>query len=282
MKKIIFNGCSFVAGDALVWDQYIKLKGLKNLSWEYYSSTKVSDDVIQILQDYKNNYRKFRNLPAFLGKFLKTEVIDISEDGHSNDGISFSTIQTLLDIPEKERKNYHVIVGWTEIHRFIKYSKNLRVFYNINHKTNNLENKAINELKKYIVANTIYNYDEDSYFNYVRNIIMLENFLKANHCTYTFYRNIGIPNDGQNFNIRSAFTNLKYQESKSVYSDNSNWFKFSDNGVEAMNGDSLSTAYLYNKPHNHISEINGHPNLKVILEFSNKLVNFIRNQNVGF
>ena len=105
MKKIIFNGCSFVAGDALVWDQYIKLKGLKNLSWEYYSSTKVSDDVIQILQDYKNNYRKFRNLPAFLGKFLKTEVIDISEDGHSNDGISFSTIQTLLDIPEKERKN---------------------------------------------------------------------------------------------------------------------------------------------------------------------------------
>lgn len=281
MKKLIVNGCSFVAGDALVWDQYIQEQGYPYISWEEIISKSRNDFLEKIYFEYTLDYRKKQNLPAIISNFLNTTVTDLSLDGNSNDSISFETIQYLFTLPEKERQNYHIIIGWTAPSRNIKYSKKINSFINLHIGLLDFKNEFTEELKDYIIATTGKGYDEDHYLGYIKNIIMLESFLKANNCTYTFYRSLGWEND-ISFPIHSCLPNFKYSEFDGQYSDNNCWYQFESNKGLALTGSSIATEYLHNQPHNMVTEKNGHPNLKTITEFSKKLVEHIKKQDVGF
>ena len=143
-------------------------------------------------------------------------------------------------------------------------------------------NIGIKELKNYIISTIVNGYDEDFYLNYIKNVVMLESFLKLNNCTYTFYRSLGWNNDDNNFDIGNSLPIKLNQQTNKFYSDDRCRFKFLDDNTLGINGHSLSTMYLDNKKENWVSENNSHPNINVIQDFSSKLSTFIKHQNVGF
>jgi hypothetical protein len=286
MKKLLVNGCSFVAGHELVWQQYLESIGLsKNLNFtDCTNDLNRSDQLNTILMIYKNHYRKKYNLPALIAKKLTVEAIDISEDGSSNDAIALTTIQALLKIPEHERKNYHIIIGWTALMRFLKYSEVSQTFLNINiNHLNEKKNHLNRELRDYLISVVRYTYDCDAYYNYIRNILMLESFLKANQCTYTFYRNIGDIDDCKNIYPLPIHQKLKILNTiDAAYSDDRCWVRFSENDKLASEGRSFYNMYMFNKKENWISTVNDHPNTEIVDKFSDRLIDFIKDQKVGF
>ena len=275
MKKLIVNGCSFIAGDAIVWDQFLKEKKIDYLPWEDTYQKNPTPEILELQQDYKLNFRKNKNLPKLLGDLLNSEVVDLSIDGNSNDNIALSTINYLINIPKTKRNNYHILIGWTALSRGLKYVQTLQSFFNLNYFCVPLIfYEELNKYAKSIASNT---YDEDYYLNYLKNVIMLENFLKENHCTYTFYRNLGDSISYDFFNLENySLSNIN------KYSDDNCWFKFSNNDTFGLNGSTFLNEYTNKNIEYCISATNGHPNLKIISIFADKLANFIRNQNVGF
>lgn len=283
MKKILINGCSFVSGDAIVWQDFIKEKNI-DVDWYQIIGRRNDSYLENLYSEYVETYRPTRNLPSLLANKLNTEVIDLSKDGNSNDSISFITAQYLLQIQEVERKNYHVVIGWTATSRFLKYSKSAKSFYNTNIHQLDYKTDQTEELKNYIVATIVEGYNEDFIFNYIQNIITLENFLKSNNYSYTFYRNLGWPGDFENFKWSNQFSycsKIRPSDDLSLITNDNNWLKFKNLDTLGIVGDSLATECL-DDHENRIDSRNGHPNLKVIQDFSDRLSRFIQNQQVGF
>jgi hypothetical protein len=289
MKKLLFNGCSFVAGDALVWDQYTNDTGYTNRNWNSFVLTDQyikTPNRIEYIDEYKNVYRKKFNLPSLVASILNTEAIDISEDGFSNDSISLTTIFALSKIPQRERQNYHVVIGWSSLYRLLKYSKTVNAFVNL---SNNDVKKfwrdpTINELHKYVYAGIVENYQEDIILNYTKNIVMLESFLKSNNCSYTFYRSLGTTNDSEFLGNISwpFFSKTKQFMGEDVLSltDDKTWCDFL-NFRPCLFGESVCSEFMDDKS-NWICKENPHPNMQVVDSLSFKLANFIKNQNIGF
>ena len=121
MKKLVFNGCSFMAGDELVWEKYHKEHNREPTG--YYTE---NGDILFRLEYL--NYRKQFNLPAITSNILGCDWIDMSYDGKSNESITIETIAYLNGLTKEERKNHHVIIGWTSISRIMKYSPSAKLF----------------------------------------------------------------------------------------------------------------------------------------------------------
>ena len=91
MKKLIFNGCSFMAGDELVWEQYHKEHNRELLPW--FSKKAQLTEINDI--EFRNSYIEYRrnfNLPAMVSRKLECEWFDLSRDGKSNEAIALETI----------------------------------------------------------------------------------------------------------------------------------------------------------------------------------------------
>jgi hypothetical protein len=282
MKKILFNGCSFVAGNELVWAQYCLEHGKPDLVWNH-----PTPDYNRLSFDYRYNYRKNYNLPALISQILEVDKIDISDDGNSNDMISIATIGYLSKLTAAERQQYHVCIGWSHLTRLMKYSKttNPPSFYNllISDVGHNSDNPTLNELDHYIVSAIAKSYNEDFFMNYAKNIMLLENYLIANGITYTFYRSLGSSDDMKNciLGLLSP-TTLPYID-KELFSNPLNWYKFdnADCTLPPHLGSSWNN-FIIKKSLSEltISEKNVHPNMKAIENFSKILAQFIQQQNV--
>jgi hypothetical protein len=283
MKKILINGCSFVSGDAIVWQDFLKEKNL-HADWFEIIGRKNDQYLDDMYSEYVAEYRPKRNLPSLIANKLNTDVVDLSQDGNSNDSISFTTVQYLSQIPEIERKNYHVIIGWTATTRFLKYSKSAKSYYNTNIHQIDYKTDQAEELKNYIVARIAEGYNEDFIFNYIQNIITLENFLKSNNCSYTFYRNLGYLGEFENFKWSDQFlfcSKIQPSDDLSLITNDDHWLKFKNINSLGISGESMASEYLDDHS-NRIDPRNGHPNLRVIQDFSDRLVGFIQNQRIGF
>jgi len=276
MKKLICNGCSFMAGDAVLWENYCKEN---NRAVTNYRQTDLTDYL-----EYRTNH----NLPMMLARRLGTNRIDISSDGNSNDMIAVNTINYILSLPKDERKNHHVIVGWTGTARRMKFFTKNSCFVNLNiHHLNemSLKDAASNHLsmietfRNYIKSALIESADEDHYINYIKNVMLLENFLIANNITYTFYRAIGSVHDCvvTPHTFQPLWTGpLRDKE----ISDTTCWLQFTNEEKYPHLGSAWSSTILDKDASNFISNDNRHPNLKAVENFANVLSETILNQNV--
>jgi hypothetical protein len=280
MKNLLVNGCSFVAGYSIVWDNFVQENNRQGLAWlslDYHSN----EEHAKLLADYKDNYRKKYNFPTILAKELGVEHIDLSEDGASNDSIAMSTLLFLLSLPEEDRRNYHVVIGWTSLTRIAKYCKIWKTSMNLH----------LNELKSFSKKPDVFkevqlhhqalinSHDEDYFSNYIKNIFLLENFLKANGVTYTFYRNIGEPGDCSKHKFESFFHSLSMRNVTidiNNFTNNDHWFKFISSEYIGFDIESLQTVYITGRPYN---QIDYHPNLNVIQEVSKRISLFIKEKN---
>jgi hypothetical protein len=286
MKKILFNGCSFVAGDAIVWDEYLKLN---NIPFEDYflwlpsCNEQNSKERHEIYDNYRKFYRRTRNIPAMVANQFSTELLDLSEDGNSNDGISMTTILKLLEIPPEQRKDYHVVIGWTESSRRARYLKSQNLFFNLHnrHYDHKDTDPNVKELFGYLTHGIILANDRDHYVNYVKNIMLLENFLKANNVTYTFYRSLGTPHDCIHHNLDCFFfgpAQLNKLTQKHTFTDDSKWYKFNTNDPLGFEGSSIVNEYMQDGKTYRVSPANGHPNIVLAVKIVLDLVAFIKNQ----
>lgn len=285
MKKLLFNGCSFVAGDALVWDKYCLEKKFQVIKWEDFLEnikSKYQPELQEFSDYYRFEYRRLHNLPMATAIHFGYERIDISEDGNSNDNISLATIAFFSNKTIEERRQYHVCIGWTSIFRFSKFIKqndnfNGGVFANANPFHTMKEHREIqfNDIQNYIDITFKTLTDEDVWVNYVKNIMLLENFLISNGITYTFFRSLG---DATDTRIIGPFPPFDFTISKDKITNDANWLDFG--GPNAPYANNSWTSSIFRDEKSMISKDNRHPNLHAVANFSSKLAEFIKNQGV--
>lgn len=246
MKKLLFNGCSFVAGDDLGWDH-------NKLGDPIKSSKLWEEHIIK---------RKAWNLPAKSAEKLNTDVIDISMDGNSNPGIVLQTIEYIsTKLNKEERSNLHVCIGWSEISRFMAFNK--FKFDNINPawlsaKTpKNLWKDKYNYIKDYCEAFVMYKKDVDIMIPYIISVSCLENFLINNNITYTFWRSLGSSVTPEEFNILNNYVTIDKM------SNRNSWILLGDVKPHPMVG--ISWATNLNKIRSESVSITGHPNETSVL-----------------
>jgi hypothetical protein len=276
MKKLVFNGCSFMAGDELVWEKYQKERGKEFQPW-HQKQTNYDDSLFRL--EYRK-YRKQFNLPSVVSRKLGCEWDDLSADGTSNTNIVINTIAYLNDYSKEERQKCHVIIGWTCISRILKYSPTQKIFLNLTaqHYSEHTEDPAKTELKEHIKTQILGADDQDFILDYIRNVMLLENYLISNNITHTFYRALDdglykFKNIGP-FDYDSTIT-LNIEDC----TNHNNWYPFSGAPIAPINEYGWNRVF-FNKPNLVISQKNGHPSLFAINAFSTKLSEFVQKQNV--
>jgi hypothetical protein len=287
MKKLLFNGCSFVAGDAIVWEEYLKLNNIPVEDYFIWMPNSNKQNVEQrqaLYTNYRDVYRRTRNIPAIVAKHFNTEVLDLSEDGNSNDAIAMTTILKLLEIPVEKRKEFHVVIGWTESSRRARYLTSENDFFNLHvrHWDQKDTSPYVKELVGYLTHGIVLATNRDHYLNYVRSIMLLENFLKANGVTYTFYRSLGTPSDCTPHNLDCFFfgqSKLERDTDKKTFTNDNNWYKFNNNTTFlGFEGSSVVHEYMQDGLTFRVHPRNGHPNTILATKIAFDLAEFITNQ----
>ena len=286
MKKIVFNGCSFMAGDELVWDNYSKEVGNK-LSWEWFTTASPEQHTIEnkvTWNEYHDVYKRKYNLPQHVSELVGIDTdnkIDLSNEGKSNDMISLSTVNYILSIPIEDRHNYHVVVGWSSIARAMKFIKQFKSFTNLNPNQLGKHNFTSDE-EDYIKVVLINADDVDLYINYIKNILLLENFLKANGISYTFYRALGSSTDFRNIPHPLIFRSGNLQDTLRLVEslDSKCWINFtSAEDTHPSVGESWTSAMLEVVNHKRnfwVSPKNAHPKLDSVKSFATIIAHKIK------
>ena len=279
MKKLVFNGCSFMAGDEIVWEQYQKEFNKETVSWYNKENKPLALTDIEFRNEYMK-YRKRFNLPAMVSGNLECEWFDLAYDGKSNTCIAVETITYLNGLTKEERKNHHVIIGWTCTSRIMKYSPIEKIFLNLtaHHYSEHTSDPAKEELKEHIKTQILSSDDQDFILDYIKNVMLLENYLISNDITYTFYRGIDdglykFKNIGP-FDYFSAIT-LNVEDC----TNHTNWYKFDEHNTTPINGLGWNMLF-FNKPHLWVTQLNPHPGYPAINVFTAKLADFVKKQNV--
>jgi len=273
-----------MAGDEIAWEQYRKEVG-NRLTWDQFCSVKhaKTDADVVYWTNYQNIYKRNYNLPQLVINCLGLSVdnkIDISTDGKSNDMISISTINYILNIPQEERKNYHVVIGWTSVYRVMKYASKYKNFMNLN--VGHLDKivTGSEDFIEYITAVIINADKEDIAMNYFKNVIMLENFLLANNITYTFYRAIGASSDCTMREHRFDPGHIIGALPLDKISNGNNWIKFYNTDTNPVIGESWTSLHLHDQPNNWIRDDNSHPNAAIVLTLAGMIKDKILEQQV--
>jgi hypothetical protein len=165
---------------------------------------------------------------------LNTTSVDLSRDGNNNSEIALTTIGYISQLTPEERKNLHVCIGWTEPARLCRWSNSTEKFTTINvtmldwYKSNNDDwNKNLyNEFYENSIAWLASAKDIDLLVDGMFRILAVENYLKSEGITYTFWKSLGQATKKSDLVILKKHTRLNFNNL-----DNSNWIKFtvSDN-----------------------------------------------------
>jgi hypothetical protein len=271
MKKLICNGCSFMAGDEIAWEQYCKTLSIEVMEYTIAAFTEP-----KLFTDYMK-YRANYNLPIEVARRLGTDRIDISSDGNSNDMIAVNTINYILSLPKEERKNHHVLVGWTHYTRRMKFDKRNSCFTNLNIHHLQYPTPNIETFKKFIVTSILEAENEDHYINYIKNLMLLENFLIANNITYTFYRALGSKKDNAiSPHVFQPTWTGSFRDKEISNADC--WIKFNEDETYPHLGSSWTQEMLNDDDSLFVSLTNKHPSLKAINYLADIIAESIKSQ----
>jgi len=270
-KKLLFNGCSMVAGDAVTWSNYYPdIDWFDHTHFSRKSHPKYTADEIEIMRlNYVHNLRKTDNLAGQVSKLTELVVDDISIDGNSNQNICMSTIGFLSELSQEERQTYHVCIGWSEHTRRTEWETDHGTFYNIN--IGHLEATCHANFHNYIKEAIVNRTDIDHTLNYFHNLITLQSYLKSNNITYTFWSTLTGPvSNNIIFQLeKKSVTNLIPYQHKLLF-DKKDWLVFN----EAYEYPWIGPCWNIEKK-SWISDKNKHPNLETVIEFSKKVAEHV-------
>ena len=199
MKTLLFNGCSFTTGGDLGWNYELGPAYVNNDLWKQHI-----------------NSRKSFNLSAKCAKELSTRSIDLSLDGSCNYFIATTTMNYINSLSSEEKNNLHVCVGWAEPIRYLMYVPFNDKFQTISPDyinsgqeetwlQNSFWKKMREEFEDFMIAKLKFENNLDHALRYISEIGWLENFLKANNITYTFWRSMGVRIEDDILRLKSLF-----------------------------------------------------------------------------
>lgn len=275
--KLFFNGCSFVAGDALVWDEYLADNRLKNMSWPWTGRD------VKVYENYKS-FRGTKNLPAQvtlkLNKSLD-DLIDYSDDGNSNENIAITTINFFNGLPKNQRSSYYAIIGWSSLYRRLKWDTDFNNFLNLTSAHILFENEKKlpfhARFSEWIKASIVESHDADHLLNYASSIMLLENYFLANGIRYIFWRSLGESIDLKiidQIRNKRVFNQAGALDLRFI-SNPDNWIKFDQHPFSWLGNTWYDMIMASGKP-GIISITNHHPNKEAIDFFSTHLANSLR------
>lgn len=285
MKKILFNGCSFVAGDEIGWKSYCDEAGISYTWFDFCKIIDRTDEQEKLWHYYHDIYKRKCNLPHFVIDLLglsENNKVDISADGKSNDNISISTIQYFLSIPPENRKNYHVVVGWTQLSRIMVYTPEYLNYMDLNINHIHKPVKGTKRYIDYIKAVLLNAENEDLALNYFKNVMLLEYFLLSNNITYTFFRSLGSEKDC--IMRKHFFPPVPGSLEFDKISNANSWVKLSIDSKTPITESSWTEAILgtpETNPENFMLN-NGHPSPYAVTNFAAILANKILQQQCLF
>lgn len=273
IKTLIFNGCSFVAGDALTWDEFNK-----ELTWEDCISRMGIDKRCQDLyQDYVINFRPRTNLSGKCGQMLNVSVIDLSMDGNSNDNIVFDTINLIETMEESKKEGLCVLIGWSEISRRVRWSRKLNNTMNLSASLYSKEDhKEHHRFIEEVVVNSDYC---DHLLNYVGSIRCLESYLNSKNIPFIFWRGLGSTPDDHSGRIRilaSQGPGLPARQSVRIRFDDSRWIVFGEVESDIWIRECWYSHFVQDPERNLISRTNWHPSLPAVNDLAKRLVDAVR------
>lgn len=216
MKTLLFNGCSFVAGDDLVWDQFRR---------QYQISDSITSTDLMIggqwneLYDQYTQYRRSYNLPRKVSEALGIDTVDLSRGGQSNDSIAWRTLEFLNKVLPENRRDYHVVVGWTALARSMKYWPRADQFVDLVLTESQIDSEGDHPIAKYrdmdqwCDALIKYQTDQDLNLDFLKNVMLLEQYCRSHGISYTFFRSMGTIGDLDHINSQGL-------------TDTQRWLKF--------------------------------------------------------
>ena len=263
-KTLLINGCSFTAGDDIAWDY--QTHGSWNSEPNYFR------------EEYMVNIRPKYNLAGKLSKLLDTTAVDFSRDGNSNSEISLKTIGYISQLSDDERKNLHVCIGWTERSRLCRWSIHRNKFTTINVSMIDFfkQNRHIKILGllydefEWCMPHFTRSHDIDDIVIDITRILALENYLKSEGITYTFWSTLSPPTTNNDIELLKTHTMIDLYK----LSDNSSWINFVSEPVHTYHQLSWTDAVLLKDKVNNFTP-NRHPSLLAVNMLSKKIVNHI-------
>lgn len=272
MKKLLFNGCSFAAGDEVAWEDFKKATNSPQLTWPPKSHTAYKDYV---------EFRKQFALSGVVSKLMNLPVVDLSTDGNSNDNIALCTIGYLSKLTPEERQEFHVVIGWTALRRQLKWSIKEKTFLNLNvmHLDSVEKYPVQSKFRNWMIESLVNTDEEDHITNYMKNLILLESYLKSNHIPYTFWKSL----DSFGSNIiphihlpLSAAAQTQADIDFNILSDVSRWVQIKEYTDTPWIKPTWAEQLEEDRDSNFISKENHHPNKHSIARFADLLVSKLK------
>lgn len=185
--KLLFNGCSFVAGDCLTWRQHYPDIDPDLHIWGRQPHPKYSPDQIRSISNhYWRVLRPQDNLAAQVSRLTGLEAVDISADGNSNTAIAQSTVSWLAANPGP----YIICIGWTEPTRRMVWEQGVDQWINLSF--HRLEDSQLpRRFRDYIHLNLVSAPEADHSLDYVQNLVLLNSWARANGYPLVQWRSMG-------------------------------------------------------------------------------------------
>lgn len=262
--KLLFNGCSFVAGDALTWHIHYPDIDPDLHIWERRPHPRYSEQDIKMLSDrYWRELRPRDNLAAQVSKLTGLEAIDISADGNSNRSIALSTIAYISEHPG----DYWVCTGWTEPTRRTVWDPTADQWINLSlHRLEDV--KLPPKLQRYIHCNLVEAPEQDHVLDYANSLITLNSWLKGRVRGHTQWRSMGPHGSVDCLDQRSQYG--VHVPNLSRLLDPTEWL---EDGPEPW----CKPSWFYRlEIKDCISERNRHPNLAAVQEQAAKIAEHIQ------
>lgn len=247
--KLLFNGCSFVAGDALTWHQHYPDIDPDLHIWGRRPHPRYSAQDIKTLSDrYWRELRPRDNLAAQVSKLTGLEAIDISADGNSNTAIAQSTMAWVTEHPDQ----YCLCIGWTETIRRTVWEPGPNQWINLS--LHRLEDSQLpRRFRDYINLNIVSAPEPDHCLDYLQNLFMLNSWARAQGIHVIQWRSMGLQGNPPALDARTQY-GVQIADPKRVLSTSA-WL---DTGPEPWWGPSWFEQLT---PQLTISATNLHPNL---------------------
>jgi len=270
-KKLLFNGCSMTAGDAVTWGHYYPDIDFGSHVFRKNPHPKYDPyEIGEMYLNYITNLRKHDNLAGQINKLTGCDCTDISEDGNSNQNICMTTIRFLSELSLEERKNYHVCIGWSSLGRKVVYDPEVNNFYNVNLHCIDIEHYK--NIHNYIKEAIINRSDIDHVLDYFHNIISLQSYLSANNITYTFWNTLVYVKDDWLDTINNI-RNVKIVPYKhDLLFDKRTWISFDSTKEQPWKDD----MWAHQTRDQVISKDNLHPNLEAVINLAKLITDRIR------
>lgn len=263
MSLVVFNGCSFVAGDALTWDRHYPDVDVDRHIWSRETHPTYSAQDIKAMSDhYWTNLRPLDNLPTQTARLLGSTAVDLSQDGNSNRAIAISTIDYLSQLDCLD--GVTVCIGWTEPTRRLVWDAEIGQLINLS--IHRLIDRAMPRIFRDYINLAIVSADEmDHVIDYITHVQLLTSYLESRSINYVFWRSMGQPIDTAPLARITQYGTRSFNPQRTL--DHSRWLAL-DQHAEPWKS---SSWFEQLTPTDTISNFNRHPNLSAVSKMSHRL-----------